>query len=230
MEQSLQQTSKNFRLIRYDKRGHGLSTVSEDPFKISDLAQDAEGLMDRLKISGAIFVGLSIGGAIALQLASTRPDLVSAVVLSNTAARIGSEQLWRSRIDAVARSGIEAIADSILERWFSGSFREAESVELEAWRCMLCRTTTAGYLGCCEALKIADLREAARSLCQPALAIAGSEDGSTPPHVVEETASLIPNCQFRLIDEAGHLPCVEKPEEYAKLLAEFFNEAVCAVE
>ncbi|MDE0114942.1 MAG: 3-oxoadipate enol-lactonase [Albidovulum sp.] len=215
---------KELRLVRYDTRGHGLSTITDQPFAVSDLALDAAGLMDRLKISLAVFVGLSIGGVTALQLASTRPDLVSAVVLSNTAARIGSEDMWRSRIDAIAERGVEAVAEGVLERWFSKSFREKKHDELEAWRSMLCRTTAAGYLGCCESLRTADLSDAARNLLQPTLAIAGSEDGATPPRIVEETASLIPNCKFRRIDGAGHLPCVEKSEEYAALIGDFFSE------
>ena len=220
---------KELRLVRYDKRGHGLSSIPESPFTISDLALDAAGLMERLNISGAVFVGLSIGGVTALQLASSRPDLVSAVVLSNTAAKIGSEQLWRSRIDAVAERGIESIAEGVLERWFSKAFREGEIDELEAWRNMLSRTTTAGYLGCCESLRNADLRDAARELKQPTLAIAGSDDGATPPQVVEETAALVPNCQYKLIEGAGHLPCVEKPDEYARLLSGFLSEVGAAV-
>ena len=213
--------SDEYRVVRYDQRGHGLSTITEAPFDISDLARDAAGLMDRLGISRAVFVGLSIGGLTALQLASTRPDLVTAVVLSNTAARIGSERMWSSRIRAVAENGVEAIAESVLERWFSKSFRKKERDELEAWRSMLCRTTAAGYLGCCEALRTADLSTAARRLRQPVLAIAGSKDGATPPRIVKKTASLIPNCVFRQIEGAGHLPCVEKTEEFAEMLDNF---------
>ncbi len=218
------------RIVRYDKRGHGLSTIPKERFTIADLADDAAALMDGLGISGAVFVGLSIGGVIALQLAATRPDLVSAIVLSNTAARIGSDQMWRSRIEAVAKDGIQSIADGVLERWFTDSFRRSENAELEAWRSMLCRTTVAGYLGCCESLRTADLSDLARKLRQPVLAIAGSHDGATPPNVVKDTASLIPNCRYRLISGAGHLPCVEKPEEYAILVGEFLREAGSAAQ
>jgi 3-oxoadipate enol-lactonase len=186
------------------------------------LIRDAETLLDRLEVRDCVFVGLSIGGMIAQGLAVKRFDQVRALVISNTAAKIGTPQMWQDRIDAVRAGGIEALADPTMERWFSASFRSRP--EMGMWRNMLTRQTVEGYTGCCSAIAGTDFLTTTSGLRLPTLAIAGSEDGSTPPDLVRETAALIPGSRFHLIKGAGHLPCVEKPGEYAEVLSEFLKE------
>lgn len=212
------------RLIRYDMRGHGLSDAPEGDYWMGDLVADAAGLLDALGVRGAVFVGLSIGGVVAQGLAAERPDLLRAAVFSNTAARIGTEESWRERIATVRRGGIAAIADGVLEKWFSRAFRRDRPDELALWRNMLSRTPLDGYCGCCAAMAHTDLRDSTAALRLPVLAIAGSEDGSTPPDLVRETAGSTPGARFELVRGAGHLPAVEAPEAYARLLAAFLAE------
>lgn len=213
---------KGLRIIRFDKRGHGLSSCSAAPYSMGALVRDTEQLLDALNIKDALFVGLSIGGMIAQALAVKRPDLIRAMVLSNTAAKIGTPAMWHDRIDALEKGGIEGMADAVMERWFSRAF--LATPELIAWRNMLVRTPVAGYAGCCAAISGTDLYTPTSGLRLSTLAIAGSEDGSTPPDLVRETADLIPGSKFHLIRGAGHLPCVEKPEEYAAALSGFIKE------
>ncbi|MGB0438649.1 MAG: 3-oxoadipate enol-lactonase [Paracoccaceae bacterium] len=208
-----------FCYLRYDKRGHGLSDGPPAPYSMGMLTRDAELLMDHLGITGAIFVGLSIGGMIAQALAVKRLDLIRAVVLSNTGARIGTRDLWQDRIDAVRAGGIESLADATMERWFSKTFRQTD--DLYAWRNMLVGQRAEGYVGCCAAIQGTDLITPTSGLRLPALGIAGSEDGATPPDLVRETLGLIPGSDVALIRGAGHLPCVEAPEAYARILSDF---------
>lgn len=207
--------------IRYDKRGHGLSDCPPAPYKMGTLVRDVEQLMDHLKITGAVFVGLSIGGMIAQGLAAKRLDLVRAMVLSNTGAKIGTRELWQDRIDGVRAGGIESLADAVMERWFSRAFRDTP--ELAAWRNMLTRTPAEGYIGCSAAIQGTDFIASTSGLRLPTLGIAGSEDGATPPDLVRETVDLVPGSSFHLIRGAGHLPCVENPEEYARVLTDFLS-------
>lgn len=209
------------RLIRYDLRGHGLSDAPEGDYWMGDLVADAAGVMEALGAREALFVGLSIGGVIAQGLAAERPDLVRALVLSNTAAKIGTEETWRARIADVRAGGVEAIADAVLERWFTRRFRSERADELAGWRHMLTRTPRAGYLGCSAALAGTDLRDSTAGLRQPALVIAGDADGSTPPDLVRETADSIVGARFTLIRGAGHIPCVEAPEATAAAIGDF---------
>lgn len=213
---------QDHRFIRYDKRGHGLSSCPRAPYAMGALVTDAERLLDHLGIENAIVVGCSIGGMIAQGLAVKRPGLVRAMVLSNTAAKIGTAEMWRDRIAAVEAGGIESLADPVMQRWFSAAFRATP--ELVAWRNMLTRQPADGYAGCSAAIAGSDFFTTTAGLTLPTLAIAGSEDGSTPPDLVRETAALIQSSRFELIRGAGHLPMVERPEEYAALLTAFFRE------
>ena len=210
------------RLIRYDKRGHGLSSCPPAPYTMDALVSDAEALLDHLNVRDCVFVGLSIGGMIAQGLATNRPDLVRAMVLSNTAAKIGTQAMWDERIADVRSGGIEALADPVMQRWFSREFRQTS--ELAAWRTMLTRQPAEGYIGCSGAIADTDYHTSTALLTLPTLGIAGSEDGATPPDLVRETVALISGSRFHLIRGAGHLPCVEKPGEYAEVLCEFLKE------
>ncbi|MCE8514424.1 3-oxoadipate enol-lactonase [Ruegeria pomeroyi] len=210
------------RLIRYDKRGHGLSDAPDGPYAMGTLVRDAERLLDMLDIREAAVVGLSIGGMIAQGLAVKRLDQVRALVLSNTAAKIGTKEMWQDRIAAVTAGGIEALADAVMERWFSRGFRT--TAELTLWRNMLVRQPVQGYAGCSAAIAGTDFYTPTSGLRLPTLGIAGDEDGSTPPDLVRETVDLVPGSQFHLIRKAGHLPCVEHPAAYAKRLVQFLHD------
>ena len=213
---------EGLRLIRFDKRGHGLSSCPPAPYTMGALIGDIEGLLDHLEVRDAVIVGCSIGGMLAQGLAVKRPDQVRAIVLSNTAAKIGTPEMWAERIAAVEQGGIEALADTVMERWFSAAF--CKTPELTAWRNMLTRTPGAGYAGCSAAISGTDFFATTSGLDLPALAIAGSEDGSTPPDLVRETAALIKGSRFELIRGAGHLPMVENPQEFARHLSGFLHD------
>ncbi|NNE78984.1 MAG: 3-oxoadipate enol-lactonase [Silicimonas sp.] len=208
--------------VRYDKRGHGLSACPPPPYSMGSLVRDAEMLLDHLNLRDTVFVGCSIGGMIAQGLAVKRLDQVRAMVLCNTGAKIGTVEMWQDRIATVKEGGIEAIADAVMDRWFSKEFRS--TAELIAWRNMLTRQPDAGYVGCSAAISGTDFFETTASLTLPTLAIAGSEDGATPPDLVRETAALVKGSRFHLIRGAGHLPMVEKPEIFSDHLSTFLKE------
>ena len=210
------------RIIRFDNRGHGLSSRVAGAYAMSDLVGDAAALLESLDVRDAVFVGLSIGGMIAQGLAAERPELTRALVLSNTAARMGTDTMWRDRINAVRDGGITAIADTVLERWFTPEFRAG--AEFPLWRNMLLATPVEGYLGCCHALARADLTQETAKLRLPVCVIAGDQDGSSPPEQVKQTADLIPEADFHVIENAGHLPCVEQPVAFARLVKRFVED------
>lgn len=209
------------RVIRYDMRGHGLSSCPQGPYSMGALVNDGARLLDFLGVRDCVFVGLSLGGMIAQGLAVKRLDLVRAMVLSNTAAKIGTKEMWADRMAAVRVGGVEALADATMDRWFSRPFRDSPDCAL--WRNMMTRQPVEGYLGCCAAISGTDFYTPTSGLTLATLAIAGSEDGATPPDLVRETADLIKGSRFQLIRGAGHLPCVEKPGEYAEALNGFLG-------
>ena len=209
------------RAIRFDKRGHGLSDRGPQD-GIAGFAEDAAALIEKVAGGPAIFVGLSIGGMIGQQLAATRPDLVRALVLSNTAAKMGTAESWNARIAAVRANGVESIADAVMDRWFAPAFRATP--ELAPWRNMLARSDMEGYAAACAAIAAADLGPQTATLRLPTLVIAGDQDGASPADLVEGTARLIPGAGFRIIPGAGHLPPVEAPAAWATLVAPFLKE------
>jgi 3-oxoadipate enol-lactonase len=208
------------RYVRYDKRGHGLSSLGGGTV-IGDHADDAIAVIEQVAQGPVVFVGLSIGGLIGQVVASRRPDLVRALVLSNTAAKLGTFESWQTRIDAVLGGGLESIADAVMERWFAPDFRAR--AELALWRAMLTRTPVQGYTAACSALAGADQTTATAALRLPTLVIAGSKDGASPTAIVKATADLIPGSAFHEICGAGHLPCVEFPAAWAALVAPFLK-------
>lgn len=211
---------KGLRHIRYDKRGHGLSAIGGGA-RIDDHADDAIAVIEAFARGPVVFVGLSIGGLIGQVVAHRRPELVRALVLSNTAAKLGTAESWQTRINAVIEGGLDSIADAVMERWFAAPFRATP--ELALWRAMLARTSARGYTAACAALASADQTAATATLRLPTLVIAGSEDGASPPAVVKATADLIPGATFHEIPGAGHLPCVESPAAWAALVAPFLK-------
>lgn len=213
-----------WRTIRYDTRGHGLSEAPARGWSMEDLADELAGLLDGLGVRRAVICGLSIGGMIAQALAARRPDLARALILCDTAAKIGDAALWNARIEAVERDGIAAISGPILQRWFSARFHAERQGELGLWRAMLTRTPVEGYVGCSAAIRDADLTGATARLRLPTLAVVGAEDGATPPALVEATARSIPGARFSVIDGAGHLPCIEQPAALAALIADFLGD------
>lgn len=212
------------RVIRYDMRGHGLTSVPEGPYYMGDLVGDAGRLLTHLGARDVVVVGLSIGGIVAQGLAAERIDLVRAVVLSNTASKVGTKAIWDEREALVRGQGVAPMIEPTMERWFSRKFRAESPARVDLMRRMMGQQPADGYAGCCAALGETDLYESTARLRLPTLGIAGSDDGSTPPDLVRETTDLVPGSKFALLRGSGHIPCVDAPEAYAQTLTTFLSE------
>lgn len=214
--------ASGLRLIRFDKRGHGLSSCPKPPYSMEALCEDVEEFLQQIGVADCIFVGLSIGGCIGQLLASRRPDLVKGLVLSNSAVKMGTRQMWEERVERIHAGGMESIADAVLQRWFGDAFRRTDEVIL--WRNMMTRTPADGYTGCSAALAASDLTASTSKLTLPVLGIGGENDLASPPDIVRATTQLIPGSRYVEIADAGHLPCVEHPQDYAGHLMTFLKE------
>lgn len=213
-----------FRVIRYDKRGHGLTDAAPPPYSAGDLADDVAGLLDALEIDRAVMCGISVGGVIAQALALDHPERVSGLVLCDTGARIGTVESWQQRIDMIAESGVESVEKMTMERWFSAEFRRRKPADVRGYANMLRQTTKDGYIGTCAALRDADFRATASRIHCSTLVVTGAEDSATPPELGRELANSIAGAKFSMIDDAAHLPCIEQPEKTAERMLRFFQE------
>jgi 3-oxoadipate enol-lactonase len=213
--------SYRFRLLRFDQRGHGLSDTPQGPYSLNNFTEDLAGLMTHLQIDKAVLVGNSVGGMVAMDFAVRHPQRVLALVLCDTAAKIGSSDYWHDRIKALRESGIAPLVDGILNRWFSPAFAARRPADYRGYANMLIRAPLAGYIATCEAIRDADLREAVRMLTVKTLVLCGSEDNATPPDIVREFAESLPRARFELVAEAGHIPGIEQPLALATRIEDF---------
>jgi 3-oxoadipate enol-lactonase len=217
---------RDWRILLYDKRGHGLSEAPPGPYTIALLADDVLALADHLHLARFALVGLSIGGLIAQQVALQAPSRLTALVLADTAAQIGTAASWNARIAAVNAEGLPGIADAVMQRWFTPAFHAAQPDALRGWRAMLCGTAPAGYVAACAALRDADLTARIGAITAPTLVLAGDADQSTPPDLVRATASRIPGARFALIADCGHIPPAEQPATLAASIQAHLQEHV----
>ncbi|TPN78494.1 3-oxoadipate enol-lactonase [Mesorhizobium sp. CU2] len=208
-------------MLVYDKRGHGLSDIGAGVHSMDDHVDDLLGLIDHFGFNKVVLFGLSVGGLIAQRLYTRHPRSVEALILSDTAHKIGTDESWNTRIATVERDGIEAIADGIMKVWFTPDFHAHRAVDLAGCRNMLTRQALPGYVGTCVALRDADYTDSARRIAVPTLCVVGDQDGSTPPALVRSLADLIPAARFEVIRNAGHIPCVEQPEALVSLIRNF---------
>ena len=204
-----------FRVLRYDHRGHGESPAPPGPYTIDDLAGDALALLDRLGIERATFVGLSIGGAVAITAARRAPQRYERPVLASTAAHFPPPEQWQERAATVRAQGVEAVADAALERWLTP---EAPDEMRHHLRAMLLSTPRDGYAACCETLGGYDARGRLGELTMPVLAIAGADDPTTPPAALQAIVDEVPDGRLHVIGRARHISNVERPEEFNRVL------------
>ena len=155
-----------------------------------------------------------------------RSDAVTGLVLSDTADVIGPRDFWDGRIAQVRESGLSAIAESVMERWFGSSYRHNRSAAPGGWANLLAQAPVQGYIGSCYALRDADLSGSVGDIRVPALCVCGSEDASTPPSAVRSLTARLPDANYIEIEGAGHLVPVEKAGEFATVLTRFLEERI----
>lgn len=201
-----------FRVLRYDMRGHGGSAVPPNSYSIEQLGTDVIHLLDGLGVAHAHFCGLSIGGVIGQWLAANAPQRLRRLVLCNTAARIGTHEIWNDRIEKVVEGGMESIADGVLSRWFSESFAHSQPADVAAMRHVLTTTSPAGYISSCEAIRDMDQRQMVKHIATPTLIIAGSFDTVTTvsdgvalqESIVGSHMSIVPGAHISNVEASSY--------------------------
>lgn len=213
-----------FRTLRYDIRGHGASPVPEGPYSIADLGSDLIALLDRLGIDRASLCGLSIGGMTSMWVAAHHPERVQRLVLCCTSALLGPPEGWHQRAATVRAEGVEAVADGVLERWFTPAFAEAHPELIQDMRARLVATPAEGYAGCCEAIAAMDLTGDLPRVAAPTLVLSGGDDPATPPVHGQRIAELIPGARFEVVKPAAHLATVERPDLTTAMILRFLSD------
>jgi len=214
--------SQRFRILRYDKRGHGQSSVPPGDYTIEQLGRDVIALLDSLGIDRVHFCGLSIGGMTGMWLAVHAPERLARLVLCNTAARIGTNETWNGRIAAVRKGGMKDVAAAVIERWFTPEFRAASPEKVAPALAMLENANPVGYTGCCAAIRDMDQRDAISAIKVPTLVIYGAKDPVIPTADALFVAERIRGAQTLALD-AAHLSNVERAEAFTQGVADFLS-------
>lgn len=214
--------AERFRVLRYDPRGHGGSSVPPGPWDIAALGRDVLGLLDALRLGDVSFCGLSMGGMVGMWLGVNAPRRIRRLVLANTAAWIGPPARWDDRIAAVRSGGLVALADGVLGLWLTPAFRAANPDEVSRLRALLVSTPPEGYTAACGALRDMDQRASVRAVRAPTLVVAGASDRATPPQDARFLADAIPGA--RLVElAAAHLSNVEAAADFTRELLAFLS-------
>ncbi|WP_162426621.1 3-oxoadipate enol-lactonase [Pontibacter pudoricolor] len=202
-------------ILRYDTRGHGQSTISSDVVTIAELGQDVIALLDHLKLEKVYFCGLSMGGLIGQWLGIHKPERFKKIIIANTAAKIGTEEGWNTRIAQVKEHGLQSILDGTAQRWFTPEFRQEHKAIVDAVLEKFKQTSLQGYIANCAAVRDADFKEELPNLSVPTLIISGTKDEVTTTEDGDFLASSIPRSRHVQLD-ANHLSSVEQPAAFAK--------------
>jgi 3-oxoadipate enol-lactonase len=204
--------AEHFRVVRYDTRGHGQSPVPAGPYDLADLADDVVALLDDLGVERVHFVGLSLGGMTGMRLAARNPERVDRLVVLCTGARLDPAQAWHDRAATVREQGTAAVAEAVVQRWFTPAFLTANPLLRAACEATVAGTPAEGYAGCCEAIATMDLHPDLPTIQAPTLAIAGADDPATPPPFLQAIAEGVADGRLLVVPESAHLANAEQPQ------------------
>ncbi|WP_044564592.1 3-oxoadipate enol-lactonase [Azospirillum sp. B4] len=212
--------TEQYRVIRYDSRGHGASDAPAGPYTMARLGQDVLGLLDELDLYRVRFCGLSKGGMVGQWLGINAGQRLERLVLANTAAYMGPPESWQGRMDLVTAQGMGAVTEAVIERWFTPGFVAAEPEATDRVRQLLLATKPQGYVGCCAAIRDMDQRPQLGGVSVPTLVIGGTQDPATPPAKAEELHAGIKGSRLVML-EAAHLSNIEQAAAFTAALLDF---------
>jgi 3-oxoadipate enol-lactonase len=214
--------SDEYRVLRYDTRGHGASSTPSTPFGIEHMGRDVLNLLDHLSVDRVHFCGFSMGGMIGIWLGIHAPERLNKLVLSHTAARIGPQSMWNERIDSVKANGMQAISDAAIRRWFTSGFVVSQPGVVGALKAAMERNSAEGYVQCCAAIRDADFRDQVARIRTPTLVISGKQDVATTPADGRFLAQHIAGSRAAEIDSA-HLSNIEQSRQFTAALCAFLG-------
>ncbi len=214
--------AKHYRVIRYDRRGHGQSDVPEGPYSMERLGRDAIAVLDALGIEKTNWCGLSMGGMVGQWLGANAPDRMEKLVLSNTNFHYADKAPWHDRIKLIEEKGLGQLVDGNMQRWFTEGFRNRAPDIIATMKEMFVATDVKGYVGCCQAIMAMDFRESNAGVTTPTLVIVGAQDVATPPAAGEAIQQQIKGAKLASID-AAHISNMEQPAAYTKTVLDFLG-------
>jgi 3-oxoadipate enol-lactonase len=214
--------TQHFRVVRYDRRGHGKSGVPAGPYSMEMLGRDALAVLDAAKVEKTNWCGLSMGGMVGMWMAANAPQRVDRAILSNTSAYFENKEIWNGRLKTVREKGLAPIVDGTIERWFTKPFRDREPQKVKAIADMFLATKAEGYMGCGAAVRDMDHRPLLAQIKAATLVIAGTQDAGTTPEMGEYIKAHVPGAQIKML-EAAHIANIEQQSAYTDTMLKFLR-------
>jgi len=218
--------TKQYRVLRYDVRGHGGSEIPPGPYTLEQMAGDLEELLRSLGITGTHFVGVSMGGLIGMTAALSHPRLIRSLVLCDTTACYGPglRPMWEDRIRVAETEGMTAaLVDRTMDIWFTAPFRAREKDTVKRVAAMLERSDPRGYVAAIRAIGFVDLTERIAAIRCPTLVVVGEQDPGTPPAMARVIHERIPDAQLLVLSGAAHCAVVEASDRFLPALMSFLG-------
>jgi 3-oxoadipate enol-lactonase len=216
----LEAFKEHFKLVRFDRRGHGGSGVPKGPYTMEGLARDALAVLDGLGLKKVNWCGLSMGGMEGMWLGANAPERFERIVLCNTSSHFPDRKMWDDRLRFARQNGLAAMVGANMERWFTTGFREREPKTIAWMSEMFVATPLEGYIACGEAVRDMDHRALLPNIKVPTLVIAGRHDPATTLQAGEYLRDHIPGVAFTVL-EAAHISNVEQPAAFSHAVLEF---------
>ena len=214
--------TRHFRLVRYDRRGHGKSTVPKGPYSMERFGRDVISVLEALKIKKINWCGLSMGGMVGQWLGANAPDRVEKLILSNTNFHYADKTPWNDRIKFVREKGLAELVDPNMERWFTAGFRARAPKAIARMKEMFLVTNPDGYIASCEAIRDMDFTASNPRISAPTLVIVGKHDPATPPSAGEAIQKQIKGAKLAAL-EAAHIANIEQPKLYTETVLNFLR-------
>jgi 3-oxoadipate enol-lactonase len=222
---ALQPLERGHRVVRFDHRGHGGSPVPNGPYEIADLGGDVLALLDRLGLERCAYVGVSLGGMVGLWLAAHAPARITRLVAVCSSAHLPPPEPWAERAAKVLGAGeVAAVADAVLERWFTPTYARSHPEVLGWAGAMLRGTPAVGYGACCGVIERLDLRGELARITAPTLVVCAPGDHAIGPEHSRAIAAGVPGARLEVLSGGAHLAAIECADEVAALIEHHLEE------
>ncbi|MFZ9297432.1 MAG: 3-oxoadipate enol-lactonase [Hylemonella sp.] len=217
--------AQRYTVLRFDTRGHGQSSAPPGPYTLEQLADDVHGLFQALGVERTHWVGLSMGGMIGQTYALKHPGVFATMALCDTTSRRppNAEAMWNERIQAAQANGMQGVLEGTLSRWFDPPFRASHPEVIERISQGILATPVNGFCGCCAAIAQIDTLDRLQEIRCPTLVLVGENDHGTPPAMAKRIHENLPDSEFVVIPDAGHISNVEQTEKFDAALKDFLS-------
>nr|WP_206328137.1 4-carboxymuconolactone decarboxylase [Streptomyces sp. S3(2020)] len=223
-DRQVPELAKQWRIFRFDLPGHG-GAPAYPAGAVGDLTARLLATLGQLGIQRFGYAGCALGGAVGLELALRHPERIASLALIATSPRFGTPDEFRQRGVIVRTNGLDPIARTSPDRWFTGGFAAAQPA-ITDWAVQMVRTTDPGcYIAACEALAAFDIRADLGHVGVPTLVLVGSDDQVTGPAQARTLVAGIPDARLAVVPGASHLVPVEQPAAVTDLLVRHFSTA-----